>query len=816
MPRQSYGIWPNQGQVTDDQGNAVPEVSFYTTGATPRAYFRKDGAFSLVLSTVDTVAGVDTLRRLDLSCVGTDANFPDPVVWEMKDQYANFYLPQCGPNGATNVHPWARVIYPEVYPLIDMHVYSGAISQKLAFVIRPGGDPKKITLQFEGQDSLDVDVYGNLKLMLQNKWVVLPQAVAYQVDNGGNIIPVNWTASFTANNNVGRAYFDFDAFDHSLPLVFLVGPPALGGQQTYDEYGLCWSTYFGAEGFDVLTDIQADSNGDFYVAGRTESGMLHFPHGYGTTETGHGSSVATLSKFDQAHHLLWTSFHGGASMIGVSNRVTTAAGIAIKDNPIRIYMAGTTNENNLSTWDLPGAYNVGTSFNLADKGFVARYGFDGALQWCSYFGVQDVSIQGIDALPGEGGIVVSGTTQGSLPNTPLGSYQGNGDAFITLFNAADNIAWSRFHGGSGTEDLAVVRTNGQKVMLTGNTNSPDIPLLANVPGVSFQEGYHGAKDVFIAQYTLQGAPVWATYFGSPTNDALAPQGVGMVKDLYVAGACGVLADMVHGQDWYDDVPFQDHNGFIARFKDNTNEPLWISYLGGGTSHSPYCLTLDPVENLTVAGYTSDPPYDALNWPGHYFQDSFYADEGGLPKDAFIMRFNPSQHRLWSTLFGGNAGGLNQPQNIRAVLDLGGSIYAVGYSCTPNNAPGNYFPLDGEENSGYFFNPDYNYDGFAGGAADGFITEFCNEATIGVAETALPGSGGGLRTAWSPSGQFSLLGLVDGPHQLRVYDAQGRLVLREQVHSQAGQTTWLPLQDPGMAVYFLVVDNARTGRLVPIH
>jgi hypothetical protein len=62
----------------------------------------------------------------------------------------------------------------------------------------------------------------------------------------------------------------------------------------------------------------------------------------------------------------------------------------------------------------------------------------------------------------------------------------------------------------------------------------------------------------------------------------------------------------------------------------------------------------------------------------------------------------------------------------------------------------------------------------------------------------------------------LLGLADGPHQLRVYDAQGRLVLREQVPSRAGRTTWLPLQDPGLAVYFLVVDNARTGRMVPIH
>ena len=101
--RDSYGIWPNQGQITDLQGNPVPDVSFYTTGSLPRAYFRKDGSFSLVLASVDTTTMADTLRRLDITCVGPEANYPDPIVWEMKQRYANFYFPQCAPNGATTV-----------------------------------------------------------------------------------------------------------------------------------------------------------------------------------------------------------------------------------------------------------------------------------------------------------------------------------------------------------------------------------------------------------------------------------------------------------------------------------------------------------------------------------------------------------------------------------------------------------------------------------------------------------------------------------------------------------------------------------------
>ncbi|MBK9600188.1 MAG: hypothetical protein IPO60_18180 [Flavobacteriales bacterium] len=113
-------------------------------------------------------------------------------------------------------------------------------------------------------------------------------------------------------------------------------------------------------------------------------------------------------------------------------------------------------------------------------------------------------------------------------------------------------------------------------------------------------------------------------------------------------------------------------------------------------------------------------------------------------------------------------GLAQPQNVRAVSDFGGSIYAVGYTTMPNGAPGNYFPLDGEENAGYFFNPLYNYNGLLGGASDAFITQFCDESIVGVAENQAVDRSG-FRAFWTVDGVLNLLNLSDGPHQLRVYD-----------------------------------------------
>ncbi len=74
----------------------------------------------------------------------------------------------------------------------------------------------------------------------------------------------------------------------------------------------------------------------------------------------------------------------------------------------------------------------------------------------------------------------------------------------------------------------------------------------------------------------------------------------------------------------------------------------------------------------------------------------------------------------------------------------------------------------------------------------------------------------LQVAWSPHGELTLLGLSDGAHQLKVYDAQGRLVLEQAVQSQAGRTNAVPLREAGTSLFLVVVDNLRTGRLVPIH
>lgn len=384
-----------------------------------------------------------------------------------------------------------------MYPLIDMHIYSGKMGQKLAFVVNPGGDPKDIQLQLTGQDQLDVDIYGNLKILLEGKWVVLPEAVAYQVEANNSITAVNWTAEYQVDNGQATVRFNFDLFDHSKPLVFLIGPAALGGTPNYSEEGICWSTYY---------------------------------------------------------------------------------------------------------------------------------------------------------------------------------------------------------GGSGEEDGVLVKANDSFIYLAGNTSSPNIPPVE--PIGSYHQTYQGDRDRFVAAFKANtGGLVWATYLGGNLTEALGPKGLAASKDgdVFLTGTTKGLPTLYPGPGWHDDTPAATGStGFIARFKgDETFAPLWISYLGGGQYHFPWCITVDTHGTISVGGYSDDPDFEPVPRPGYYYQPSNWAD--GI--DGFITQFDDHQNRVWNTHFGGLTEGVSNghiPENIMSLTNINGTLYATGYTEKHNVPVFSYFPLDNQD------------------------------------------------------------------------------------------------------------------------
>jgi hypothetical protein len=824
----SWWVMPNAGQVLNDTGGAEPDIAYYAQGG-PSTFFHADGRISFVQVSPDTAAGVDTLRRVDLTLAGSKAQYPDPVAMVPRGHHANFYLPQCGPSGAAGVQPYGRLRYPAIYPKIHLHVYSGANGQKLAFEVKPGGNVADMELHFQGQDTMLTDGSGNLLVMVDGQAFMLPAPYSYQTDSL-TILPVGWTASYQVNAGTGTVTFSVGAYDASKPLVILLGPAAMP-PSTFETPGLCWSTYYGAEMWDFPKDIKADSDGNVFVAGRTTSLFSNFPHESGATPTGVGASMVTLTKFNAAHELIWTNFHGGTSN---NNSNSTAAAVAIKESTGRVYVGGQTDASDFFTWNLPGAYNDGNNNNPTPKGFVASYDeLNGDLIWASYIGNSNTSVQAVDVIPYSGQVAISGITRDNLP---LGNFlpPSNGytfstfhtgvtDAFLALLTPGDAIEWSAYYGGSGNETMGLVRWQGKSLVLAGITNSIDLPVFG--PPLAFQEAYHGSGDLFLAEIDKDnGAFTWATYFGGPGNDWLAPQGISRPRDLFLTGTCNALSTLVNGTGWYDNASGPGRNGFIARFAVDSHQPKWITYLGNGPNqrHSPYCIdaapyTVNSGSPVIVGGYTDDTGFPILNATGWYNQPNIIGDDAGT-KDGFLIRFNDQQDLIWSSYFGGHADGLQQPENVTALASVGPAIYAVGYVTQTNGFEPNHIPLAGIVGDPMFFNWRYNYNGAQGLYSDGFITEFCSEVLpMQGMQTGLEGSSTTGLIPWSIStdGDLTLQGLPEGLHCIQVYDAQGRFVLERNVYSAAGISDAIHLREWSAAVYLVVVDHERTFRLVPI-
>jgi hypothetical protein len=92
--RSSTGYWENVGQVIDTDGQAVPSVKYVSHGSVPRVYAHDKSKISFVLHYVDST-GMDTLFRLDMASIGSGSHTVDPVAYEQKDLYHNYYLPHC-------------------------------------------------------------------------------------------------------------------------------------------------------------------------------------------------------------------------------------------------------------------------------------------------------------------------------------------------------------------------------------------------------------------------------------------------------------------------------------------------------------------------------------------------------------------------------------------------------------------------------------------------------------------------------------------------------------------------------------------------
>ena len=614
------------------------------------------------------------LRMPQMRLLGSNPA-PRTTLLDRLPGHSNYLIGRAPERWRTDIAQHGRVEYREVYRHIDLVYYGNHGQLEYDFIARPGGDPGRIRLGFDGVESLAVEPDGSLLARAGSGRIRLHRPRAYQLDESGRRREVA-----AAYRLAGRARLAFrlGEYDRRKPLII--------------DPVLAYSTFLGGLLYDFGLGITTDAAGNAYVAGYTSS--PNFPATSGALDRTCGTDGfcnfsaldAFVTKLNAAGSaIVYSTFLGG-------NGNDYAYGIAV-DSAGNAYVAGYTESSDFPT--TAGAFQR-TKGGGKDV-YAAKLSADGSTLLYSTFlgGSQDeVSFAGT-AVDASGNMYVTGyTLSPNFPTTATAFDRACGsdgscdnglrDAFVTRLNTsaggAASLVYSTYLGGSNEDEGRAITLDGAvAVYVTGYTVSRDFPTTEGAfdRGCGTDSACNGGyRDAFVAKLNTSagGAAslVYSTYLGGSGTDVGRGIAVDASGNAWVTGSSATTDFPVGSR--LPSPPIQasfgggPEDGFIAKLNAQGSALLYASYLGGGGEDAAEAVALDTAGNVYVAGYTN-----STNFPTKSaVQGSNSGDD-----DVFLVKLAPSGALLYSTYLGGTG----QDRGLDLALDAAGAVYAVGYTAS---------------------------------------------------------------------------------------------------------------------------------------
>jgi hypothetical protein len=533
---------------------------------------------------------------------------------------------------------YQTVVYGGIYPGIDLRFGFSGTRLKSEFVVAPGSDPTRIRFRYNGLGSPSIDERGDAVYEPAPGRFREEAPIVFQWKHGTRV-PVPARFKLSAD---GVISFELGAFDAAIPL-------------TIDPV-VSYSSYLGGQGDSAATAIAADSNGNVYVAGWTDS--VKFPTA-GPLQGGIAGEVnAFVLKLNAAGNtLLYATYIGGSG----DDR---AYGIAI-DGGGNAYVTGSTTSANF-----PTRVPIQSTLQGGRDAFVLKLNAAGnGLTYSTYLGGTGLDYGYGIAVDWQGNAYVTGdTTSQNFPTlTPFQAVNGGvQDAFVTKISSTGTMVYSTYLGGRGVDHGAAIAvdTSGN-VYVTGGTFSSNFPT-AN----AFQAANAGAQNAFVTKLAAGGnSLVYSTYLGG-SGGALGAleSGSGIAVDsLGEAFVTGTTSS----SNFPIAAAFQPAPGggtstaFVSKLNALGTSLAYSTYLGGSSMDFGQAIALDLVGNAYVAGYTA-----SADFPLAAPVQSALA--GGY--DAFVVQLNPWGSALnFGTYYGGS--GLDAANGIAS--DMAGNVYVAG-------------------------------------------------------------------------------------------------------------------------------------------
>ena len=587
------------------------------------------------------------------------------------------------------------VVYPDLWPGIDL-VYTGASGQlKYTFLVKPGADPRRIRLAYAGASAVALTDEGRLDIATPVGSFSDDRPYAYQDGaRGREEVPARFAPA--AGSADARVYgFALGAYDTSRTLVL-------------DPSVIVYAGYIGGGDFDGVNGIAVDAAGNAYVVGTTRSAVPSFPGKVGPDLVLGGKSDAFVAKIKaDGTDVVYLGYIGGAGP-------EEGLGIAV-DKAGNAYVTGST-ESDEATFPV----KIGPRLVYGGSGdaFVAKVKADGTgLVYCGYIGGAGTDDGKAIAVDAAGNAYVAGGTISDEASFPVTAGPGlvfhvapglPEDAFVARVKAdGSGFAYAGYIGGTGSDIAnAIAVDSAGNAYVAGNTTSDQSSFPVKVgPELTFTPGvFASSGDAFVAKVKADGsALVYAGYIGGNLDDEALGIAVDAAGNAYVTGVTNsdestfpvrVGPDLhYHGGD----------DAFVAKVRADGTGLVYAGYIGGNALDVGRAIAVDAAGNAYVAGDTQS---DQSTFPVKLGPQLTL--QGG--SDAFVARIAAGGRSFG---YVGYLGGAGFEVGAGIAVDPAGNVYVGGTTTSSQSS----FPVA--------VGPDLT---FAGGF-DGFVAKLSGKPNL---------------------------------------------------------------------------------------
>jgi uncharacterized repeat protein (TIGR01451 family) len=489
----------------------------------------------------------------------------------------------------TGIPTYARVVYKEVYPGVDLAYYGRQGRLEYDWIIAPGADPQAIRIGFAGVDRLELGTHGDLLLHTQGGTLRQIKPVIYQ-ELDGQRQPVSGEYVLHEDGQVG---FRLAAYDRTRTLVI--------------DPVFVYDLLLGGQGGDVGIDVAVDAADNAYVTGYTSSSNFLVTAGAYQTNL-RGIYDAFVTKLDSGGAVVFSTFLGGSGD-------EQGRGIAV--DPLgNVLVTGRTDSTNF-----PVRRPFQRTLSGGVDAFVTKLNAAGSdLVYSTYLGGSDdeygnpgdqlvrLGVGDIAVDSSGNAYVTASTDSNNFPTSP-GAFQRESDglndvedAFVTKFSPTGRLRYSTYLGGDSTDRGYGITADGAgNAFVSGETLSSNFP---TTPG-AFQTTYRSAQDYFVTKLNPNGsAPVYSTYLGGTGGDFAGSQIViDAGGNAYVTGQTGSF-DFPTTPGSFQPDHHGDLDATVTKLNPTGSALVFSTFLGGGDDDVGHGIGIDDAGNVVISGETS--------------------------------------------------------------------------------------------------------------------------------------------------------------------------------------------------------------------